>query len=92
MVWAARSGAAGTSVVRGLGAGLEHVGKGRFHDLDLHTLRDFDVGGFYVTYTPSDHNGSKFVDLTVIGKEVVFGFDTERLNTLLRARGYQVNL
>jgi len=22
-----------------------------------------------VTYTPSDHNGSKYVDLTVIGKE-----------------------
>lgn len=35
----------------------------------LESLRDFDVGGFYVTYTPSDHNGSKFVDLTVIGKE-----------------------
>ncbi len=35
----------------------------------LETLRDFDTGGFYVTYTPSDHNGSKFVDLTVIGKE-----------------------
>ncbi len=35
----------------------------------LETLRDFDVGGFYVTYTPNDHNGSKFVDLTVIGKE-----------------------
>lgn len=35
----------------------------------METLRDFDTGGFYVTYTPSDHNGSKFVDLTVIGKE-----------------------
>ncbi|MFO1395546.1 MAG: ABC transporter substrate-binding protein [Burkholderiales bacterium] len=35
----------------------------------LESLREFDVGGFYVTYTPSDHNGSKFVDLTVIGKE-----------------------
>ena len=35
----------------------------------METLRDYDVGGYYVTYTPSDHNGSKFVDLTVIGKE-----------------------
>jgi len=35
----------------------------------LETLRDYDVGGYYVTYTPSDHNGSKYVDLTVIGKE-----------------------
>jgi branched-chain amino acid transport system substrate-binding protein len=35
----------------------------------METLRDYDVGGYYVTYMPSDHNGSKFVDLTVIGKE-----------------------
>lgn len=35
----------------------------------LETLRDFDVGGFNVTYTPTDHNGSKFVELTVIGRD-----------------------
>ena len=35
----------------------------------MESLRDYDAGGYYVTYTPSDHNGSKFVDLTVIGKE-----------------------
>jgi branched-chain amino acid transport system substrate-binding protein len=35
----------------------------------METLRDYDVGGYYVSYTPSDHNGSKYVDLTVIGKE-----------------------
>ena len=35
----------------------------------METLRDYDVGGYYVTYTPTDHNGSKYVDLTVIGKE-----------------------
>ena len=35
----------------------------------METLRDYDVGGFYITYTPSDHNGSKYVDLTVIGKD-----------------------
>ena len=34
----------------------------------LETLRDFDLGGFYVTYTPSDHNGSKFVEMTVISR------------------------
>ena len=38
----------------------------------LETLRDFDVGGFNVTYTPTDHNGSKFVELTVIGREGKF--------------------
>ena len=35
----------------------------------METLRDYDIGGFFVTYTPNDHNGSKYVDLTVIGKE-----------------------
>jgi len=35
----------------------------------LETLRDYDVGGFNVTYTPTDHNGSRFVDLTVIGRD-----------------------
>lgn len=35
----------------------------------METLRDYDIGGFYVTYTPSDHNGSKYVDLTVIGQD-----------------------
>ena len=34
----------------------------------LETLRDFDLGGFYVTYTPTDHNGSKFVEMTVISR------------------------
>ena len=38
----------------------------------LETMRDFDVGGFHVTYTPSDHNGSRFIDLTVIGREGKF--------------------
>ena len=38
----------------------------------LETLRNFDVGGFNVTYTPTDHNGSRFVELTVIGREGKF--------------------
>jgi ABC-type branched-subunit amino acid transport system substrate-binding protein len=35
----------------------------------METLRDYDIGGYFVTYTPADHNGSKYVDLTVIGRE-----------------------
>jgi len=35
----------------------------------LETMRDYDLGGFNVTYTPTDHNGSRFVDLTVIGRD-----------------------
>jgi ABC-type branched-subunit amino acid transport system substrate-binding protein len=38
----------------------------------LETLRDYDVGGFNVTYTPTDHNGSKFVELTVISRDGKF--------------------
>ncbi|MEO8752159.1 MAG: ABC transporter substrate-binding protein [Casimicrobiaceae bacterium] len=38
----------------------------------LETLRDFDLGGFNVTYTPGDHNGSKFVELTVISRDGKF--------------------
>lgn len=32
----------------------------------LETLRDFDLGGYYVTYTPDAHTGSLFVDVNVI--------------------------
>jgi ABC-type branched-subunit amino acid transport system substrate-binding protein len=35
----------------------------------LETLREYDLGGFLVTYAPADHNGSRFVDLTVIGRD-----------------------
>lgn len=38
----------------------------------MEQLRDFDVGGFTVTFTPTDHSGSKFVELTVIGKDERF--------------------
>jgi branched-chain amino acid transport system substrate-binding protein len=34
----------------------------------METLRDYDLGGYAVTFTPTSHNGSKFVELTVIGK------------------------
>ena len=33
----------------------------------MESLKDFDIGGFRVTYAADDHSGSKFVDLTVIG-------------------------
>jgi branched-chain amino acid transport system substrate-binding protein len=38
----------------------------------METLRDYDVGGFSVTYTPQDHGGSRFVEMTVIGREGKF--------------------
>ena len=38
----------------------------------MEQIRDFDVGGYIVTFSPVDHNGSKFVELTVIGKDEGF--------------------
>lgn len=34
----------------------------------LNTLKNFDLGDFVVSYTPSERSGSKVVDLTIIGK------------------------
>jgi branched-chain amino acid transport system substrate-binding protein len=34
----------------------------------LETLNNFDVGGFNINFSPTNHNGSKYVDLTIIGK------------------------
>ena len=38
----------------------------------MEDIRDFDVGGYTVSFSPTDHNGSKFVELTVIGKDEGF--------------------
>ena len=38
----------------------------------MEQMRDFDVGGFAVSFTPTDHSGSRFVELTVIGKDERF--------------------
>jgi hypothetical protein len=41
---------------------------------ELDALRDFDTGGYVVGFSPSNHNGSSFVELTVIGKDLKFGY------------------
>jgi ABC-type branched-subunit amino acid transport system substrate-binding protein len=38
----------------------------------LERMNDVDLGGFYVTYSPKNHAGSKFVDLTIIGRNGKF--------------------
>lgn len=35
-------------------------------------MNDVDVGGFYVGFTPTNHNASKFVDLTIIARHGKF--------------------
>ena len=42
------------------------------HELD--GLRSFDTGGYVVSFSPASHNGSSFVELTVIGKEIKFNY------------------
>jgi branched-chain amino acid transport system substrate-binding protein len=38
----------------------------------LERMNDVDLGGFYVSYSPQNHAGSKFVDLTIIGRNGKF--------------------
>jgi branched-chain amino acid transport system substrate-binding protein len=35
----------------------------------LESMHDVDFGGFAVSYSPTDHNGSLYVDLTIIGRD-----------------------
>jgi len=41
---------------------------------ELDALKDFDAGGYLVSFSPGNHNGSSFVELTVIGKDLKFGY------------------
>jgi ABC-type branched-subunit amino acid transport system substrate-binding protein len=35
----------------------------------MESIQKVDLGGIVITYTPSDHTGSEFVDLTMIGRD-----------------------
>ena len=54
--------------------GLRRAGRDltRERFIDAMEKLDVDLGGFYVTYSPKSHTGSKFVDLTIIGREGKF--------------------
>ena len=34
----------------------------------------YDVGGYVVSFAPNNHNGSSFVELTVIGRDLKFAY------------------
>jgi branched-chain amino acid transport system substrate-binding protein len=38
----------------------------------MEKMQDVDLGGFFVSYSPTNHAGSKFVDLTIIGRDGKF--------------------
>ena len=35
-------------------------------------LRDLNLGGFMISYSPTDHTGSDFTDLTIVGRHGKF--------------------
>jgi branched-chain amino acid transport system substrate-binding protein len=40
----------------------------------LDNLKSFDTGGYVVGFSPANHNGSAFVELTVIGRDLKFNY------------------
>ena len=37
-------------------------------------MQKWDAGEYFVNFSPADHNGSTFVELTIIGKDLQFSF------------------
>jgi ABC-type branched-subunit amino acid transport system substrate-binding protein len=55
--------------------GLRRAGKNLTRDSfikAMESLEPYDAGGFKVSYGPDNHNGSKFVDLTIISRNQKF--------------------
>ena len=55
--------------------GLRRTGRNLTRETFITTMErmsDVDVGGFYVGFSPQSHNASKFVDLTIIGRQGKF--------------------
>jgi branched-chain amino acid transport system substrate-binding protein len=51
--------------------GLRRAGKGLTREslvTALEAVKDYNMGGFAVTYGPKDHEGSGYTDLTIIGR------------------------
>jgi hypothetical protein len=38
----------------------------------MESMKNVDVGGFVVSYSPRNRNGSRFVELTMIGRDGSF--------------------
>lgn len=55
--------------------GLRRAGKNLTREgfIDaIEKMNDVDLGGFYVGYSPTNHAGSKFVDLTIVARDGKF--------------------
>jgi len=40
----------------------------------LDSMKSYDAGGYALAFTPADHNGSSYVELTVIGRDLKFSY------------------
>jgi branched-chain amino acid transport system substrate-binding protein len=40
----------------------------------LDGMKSFDTGGYVMSFSPSNHNGSSFVELTVLGRDLKFNY------------------
>jgi branched-chain amino acid transport system substrate-binding protein len=52
--------------------GLRRAGKALTRDAlitGLESMKDVNLGGFNITFGPKDHEGSKYTDLTIIGRD-----------------------
>jgi branched-chain amino acid transport system substrate-binding protein len=61
----------GFLVAKVFAEGLKRAGKAPTRETlvtALETMRDVDFGGFNVNFSPGNHNASRFVDLTIIGR------------------------
>ena len=47
-------------------AGRKLTREGFVHALE--SIRKLDLGGVLITYSPDDHTGSEFVEMTMIGR------------------------
>ena len=51
--------------------GLKRAGRNLTRDgliTALESIRDLNLGGFTISYSPTDHTGSDFTDLTIVGR------------------------
>jgi branched-chain amino acid transport system substrate-binding protein len=40
----------------------------------LDSMRNLDLGGYHISFSPTDHNGSRQVEMTVIGSQLKFNY------------------
>lgn len=58
-------------MVEGLRRAGRDLNREKFVDT-MEKMQDVDLGGFFVTYSPKNHSGSRFVDLTIISRDGKF--------------------